>query len=131
MDQSMMVTFPGGSQVVANYNGFAIATDQQPDSGGEGAAPEPYDLFLASLATCAGFYVLRFCERRGFPAADFSVTQSWEREPESGRMARIRIAVETPSEFPEKYHKALERAIHQCAVKKTLLDPPEFVVEID
>ncbi|HSO23567.1 MAG TPA: hypothetical protein VLT81_11690, partial [Chondromyces sp.] len=60
----MTVRFPGGARVEADYNGFEIATDQARDSGGEASAPEPFDLFLASIATCAGIYVLRFCQKR-------------------------------------------------------------------
>ena len=129
MNNSMVVNFPGGSRVNADYNGFEIATDQAPDSGGEGSAPEPYDLFLASLATCAGIYVLRFCQGRGLPTDEVRLVQSWERHPETRRMERFHIRVETPADFPQKYLRALERSVNQCAVKKTILDPPEFVVE--
>ena len=92
-------------------------------------APEPYDLFLASLATCAGIYILGFCKRRELPVEDITMTQSWERDPEMRRMATIKITIETGPDFPKKYHKALERSVHQCSVKKTILDPPEFVVK--
>ena len=64
MSSEMTVSFPGGKRVTAHYDGFDIATDQGVDSGGTGTAPEPYDLFLASLATCAGYYVLKFCSSR-------------------------------------------------------------------
>lgn len=129
MSNEMTVNFPGGKRVNAGYKHFEIVTDQEEESGGGGSAPEPFDLFLASLATCAGFYVLGFCQRRGLSAEDLRVTQRWERDPESRRVTTISIAVETPPEFPEKYHKALERSIHQCSVKKTILDPPDFIVK--
>ncbi len=130
MSNEMKVVFPGGKKVNVLIDGFEIATDQAVESGGEGSAPEPYDLFLASLGACAGIYIVGFCERRGLSLEGISVTQSWERDPETRRMATIRITVQTPPDFPEKYHKALERTVHQCAVKKTILDPPEFVVEV-
>ncbi len=129
MSNEMKVSFPGGKKVYANYDGFEIATDQAIDAGGGGLAPEPYDLFLASLATCAGIYILGFCKRRELPVEDITMTQSWERDPEMRRMATIKITIETGPDFPKKYHKALERSVHQCSVKKTILDPPEFVVE--
>jgi ribosomal protein S12 methylthiotransferase accessory factor len=124
----MQVRFPGGRQVLASYNGFEIATDQSKDSGGEASAPEPFDLFLASLATCAGYYVLRFCEQREIPTDGIELVQRWERDA-SRRIATVSIDIKVPEGFPEKYHKALERAAHQCSVKKTILDPPEFVVQ--
>jgi ribosomal protein S12 methylthiotransferase accessory factor len=126
---TMTVSFPGGQRVDASYNGFAIATDQAPDSGGEGSAPEPFDLFLASIATCAGIYVLRFCEKRSISQDGVRLVQSWERDEKTRRLTTIRLDIEVPPDFPEKYHRALVRAAEQCSVKKTLQDPPAFQVE--
>ena len=80
MNNTMNVSFPGGKMVNARYDGLEIATDQAVDSGGTGSAPEPFDYFLASLATCAGIYVLGFCQKRDIPHGGISLTQSWERE---------------------------------------------------
>jgi ribosomal protein S12 methylthiotransferase accessory factor len=126
---SMKVSFPGGKRVNASYDGFEIATDQAVDSGGEGTAPEPYDYFLASLATCAGIYVLGFCQKRDIPYDGISLSQSWEREEKTKRLTNVRIAIEVPVDFPEKYRDALVRVANQCTVKKTLENPPEFTVE--
>ena len=129
MSSQMTVTFPGGKKVDASYNGFTIATDQAVDSGGDGAAPEPFDYFLSSIATCAGIYVLGFCQKRELPFEDVRIVQSWERDDEGKRIATIRINIEVPPDFPEKYHKALIRVANQCSVKKTLENPPDFIVE--
>jgi ribosomal protein S12 methylthiotransferase accessory factor len=124
----MTVDFPGGKRVTAHYNGFDIATDQVVDSGGEGTAPEPFDYFLASLATCAGYYVLKFCEGRSIPTEGVSIRQSWERD-EDKKLVRIAIEIRVPPDFPEKYHKALVRAANTCSVKKTIADPPQITTE--
>lgn len=129
MDNEMVVRFPGGKRVDALYKGFRIETDQSPKYGGEGAAPEPYDLFLASMATCAGIYVLSFCERRGLPTEGLRLVQRWFRDG-SGRLDRIVLDVQLPEGFPEKYHKAVIRAAQQCTVKRTLDDPPELEVRV-
>ncbi len=47
----MKITFPGGEKVNAEINGMVIPTDQPVETGGEGAAPSPFDYFLASLGT--------------------------------------------------------------------------------
>lgn len=128
-ENSMTVSFPGGKRVNAAYDGFEVATDQAPDSGGEGAAPEPFDLFLASLATCAGIYVLGFCQKRKIPHDGIRLVQSWQRDEKTRRLVSIAITIEVPPTFPVKYHDALVRAANQCAVKKTIENPPAFVVE--
>jgi len=128
---TMKVSFPGGKRVNASYDGFEIATDQAVDSGGDGTAPEPYDYFLASLATCAGIYVLGFCQKRDIPYDGISLTQNWEREDKTNRLAAVRISIEVPADFPDKYHRALVRAASLCSVKKALENPPEFFVETE
>lgn len=126
---TMKVSFPGGKRVDASYNGFEIRTDQDVDSGGDGSAPEPFDYFLASIATCAGIYVLGFCQKRDIPYDGINITQSWKLEEKTKKLTDVRITIEVPPDFPEKYHDALVRAANQCKVKKTLEDPPQFIVE--
>jgi len=129
MKNTMNVSFPGGKMVNARYDEFEIATDQSVDFGGTGSAPEPFDYFLASLATCAGLYVLGFCQKRDIPHDGIGLTQSWEREEKTKRLTNVHISIEVPADFPDKYRDALVRVANQCLVKKTLENPPEFVVE--
>src|SRR4030042_752148 len=121
---TMTVTFPGGKRVDAEYNGFTIKTDQSPKGGGEGSAPQPFDLFLASIATCAGIYVKGYCDSRGLATEGLSLAMQIEREPEKHRVARIVIEIKLPEGFPEKHKEAVIRAADLCAVKKHMLNPP-------
>jgi ribosomal protein S12 methylthiotransferase accessory factor len=126
----MKVTFPGGLAVDARFKGHSVHTDQPEKNGVGDTGPAPFDLFLASIAACAGLYALRFCEKRGFPAEELAVTLEPVRDPEGKRVATIRIQVHLPQGFPEKYHAAVIRAIDQCAVKRHIVNPPEFDVQI-
>ncbi len=129
MSSEMTVSFPGGQRVSAHYDGFDITSDQAADSGGDATAPEPFDYFLASLATCAGYYVLKFCSSRDITTDGITVQQSWQRG-EGNRLERIEIRIQVPPDFPAKYHKALVRAANTCSVKKVILDPPEITTEV-
>lgn len=123
------VSFPGGQRVAAEYKGFRIETDQPVSVGGDASAPAPFELFLASLATCAGFFVLNFCKTRHLPTEGIRVTQDSKWDPETHRVSRLDIKIVVPPEFPEKYHGALIRAVEQCSVKRALHNPPEIVTE--
>ena len=127
--REMVVSLPGGKRVAASYNGFEILTDQSEKSGGGGSAPEPFDLFLASLATCAGYYVLRFCEKRGIAVDGLRLVQSWRRD-EQKKIVRLDLRIELPEGFPDKYRAAVVRAAEQCAVKKVLDDPPPTTIVV-
>jgi putative redox protein len=124
----IMVTFPGGARVDAQVGQHIVRTDQPPRGGGEDSAPAPFSLFLASVATCAGIYVLGFCKQRGLPTEGIQLVQRIEMDPRTGRVGQIGIDIQVPPGFPEKYHDALVRAASQCAVKKHLEHPPVFDV---
>ena len=110
-------------------NGFIVQTDQPPKYGGEGSAPSPYDYFLASIGACAGIYVLKFCEKRSIPTGDISLIQRLEylkTEDDKSLLDKIILEIIIPPSFPEKYRTALIKVADQCAVKKTIMNPPKF-----
>jgi len=129
MGREMRVTFPGGSRVDAEYKGFLIKTDQPVYQGGEGSAPAPFDLFLASIATCAGIYVLFFCQKREISTEKAAVVMKTERNPETKMIDKIFIKIQLPPEFPEKYKMAVIKAVDRCSVTEHMLKPPAFEVE--
>src|SRR4051794_12074226 len=106
------VRFPGGVAVDAAMKGQVVHTDQGPDQ------VAPFDLFLASIATCAGFYALRFCQQREIATEGLGVSMEVIRGEK--RIETLRIDLRLPPEFPEKYRDAIVRAIDQCAVKKAI-----------
>jgi len=127
--KDMEVYFPGGMRVDAKYKGFIIKTDQPVYQGGEGAVPAPFDLFLASIATCCGLYVLYFCQKRGISTENTTLVMKTEKNPETKKIDKIIIEIKLPPEFPEKYKRAVIKAVNSCAVKVHLLNPPAFEVE--
>ncbi len=129
MDREMKISFPGGLRVDAEYKGFVIKTDQPVYSGGDGSAPSPFDLFLVSIAACAGYYVLAFCNERGIPTEKAAVVMKTGKNPETKRIEKLSIEIQLSSEFPEKYKKVLIKAVNDCSVKAHILNPPVFKVE--
>lgn len=124
------VTFPGQKRVAARVGSFVIATDQPPGLGGANTAPAPYDLFLASVATCAGIYALSFCQARQLDTQGLGISVDAVIDPESRIATRFEIALTLPIGFPEKYQAAIVRAVEQCKVHKTIAAQPPFQVAI-
>ena len=122
------VTFPGGKRVDANLAGRVICTDQPASLGGADGAPAPFDLFLASIATCAGIYVLGFCQARNLSTEGLALRQRVEIDPETKLPQRVHIDIDLPHGFPEHYRAALTRAAEGCKVKKTIAAAPIFEV---
>jgi len=128
MKSEMIVTLGEGKRVDAEFGGFIIRTDQSRQAGGEGSAPEPFSLFLASIGTCAGIFVSSFCQSRGIPTQGIRLVQTHFLKESGHGIGKIEIAIEVPSSFPEKYREAVVNAANLCAVKRHIQDPPEFVV---
>lgn len=117
---SIKVDFPGGVKVNAQLDGFLVTTDQPVKAGGEGSAPAPFGLFLASLATCAGYYVKAFCDSRQIATDGITLTMDTEYNPVEKMVGKIIIRIHVPAEFPEKYDTAVINAAAVCAVKRHL-----------
>ena len=125
----MDISFPGGKKVNSTYKGFTVATDQPRDEGGDGTAPEPYDLVLSALGTCAGVYVLYFCEERKIDTTDLKISLHAEKNESTHLFENIHIQIDLPAGFPEKYKSAVIRAAELCTVKRSFANPPNFRVE--
>jgi putative redox protein len=124
----MLIDFPGGARVDAHFGPYTIMTDQPPAGGGNGSAPTPFALFLASMGTCAGIYVLGFCQQRGLPTEGINILQRVHRDFSTGLVGKVDLEIQVPPEFPEKYRESLIRSAQLCAVKKHLEHPPEFEI---
>jgi putative redox protein len=120
----MVIDFPGGSRVDAHFGPYTVQTDQPPVA----SAPTPFAMFLASIGTCAGIYVLGFCQQRGISSDGIRIVQRTHSDPTNGMVGKIDLEIQVPAGFPEKYLSSLVRSAELCAVKKHLEKPPKFEV---
>jgi putative redox protein len=130
MEKVYSIIMPGGSKVETTVRGFKISTDQPIKAGGENSAPSPFELFLASIGTCAGYYVAAFCQARGIPTVDIGFTQTMLRNESTHLVEKIQLELSLPPGFPEKYRDAVVKAAEACTVKKHLAAPPAISVSI-
>ena len=124
----MIIDFPGGARVDAHFGPYTVNTDQPPQGGGDGSAPTPFAVFLASMGTCAGIYVLGFCRQRGLSTDGIRIVQRMHSNPFSGMVSQVDLEIQVPPTFPEKYRPSLIRSAELCAVKKHFEQPPTFEI---
>jgi ribosomal protein S12 methylthiotransferase accessory factor len=124
----MEIYFDGNKRVNARYNGNIIKTDQPLEAGGDSSAPAPFDLFLASIGTCAGFYVKSFCDQRGIDADNIKIIQEMKYDLTRKMISKVNIIIQLPADFPQKYKDAVVNAANLCAVKKHLISAPDLEV---
>lgn len=124
----MKIRFPGNKKVTAEFEGYTVLTDQPKDNGGDGSAPAPFDLFMASIGTCAGYFVMAFCQKRGISTEGIELIQKMEWDEDKHLYTKIGLEIRAPKSFPEKYRESLVNAANLCTVKKHLQNPPQFEV---
>ena len=124
----MEIFLKENQKVEVHTRGHVIKTDQPIMSGGEDSAPSPFELFLASIGACAGFYVKTFCKQRGLPHENIKLVQKMHKNDQN-MIGTVEIKIIVPADFPEKYRPLLVKAANACSVKKHIANAPEFLVE--
>jgi Predicted redox protein, regulator of disulfide bond formation len=128
METKYDITFAGNKKVDAHFRGFSVHSDQPIIDGGDNAAPSPFELFLASIGMCAGFYIVSFCQSRSIPTDNMSMTQTVVRNDQTHIVEKVMIDINLPPDFPEKYKAAVIKTAQSCSVKKFLDAPPEIQI---
>lgn len=124
----MEISFEGGKIVTALIHGHKVRTDQPVENGGTESAPSPFELYLASIGTCAGVYVKSFCDNRHISTDNIRLVQKTEFSKETGLPVSITIDIQLPDDFPEKYKESVIAVAELCKVKKSIASPPAFKI---
>ncbi len=130
MSNEINVDFGEGKKLTARTASFSIDSDQPVQEGGGGTAPTPQDLFLSSLAMCAGHYARIFCESKTISMNGMGLKIKYEMSEDGRQIKRFLYELTLPEGFPEKYKAAILRAVDLCPIKKQLMNPPAFELEI-
>ncbi len=120
----------GNKKISARMDNFEIITDQFVESGDESSAPSPFDLYLASMGTCAGHYVNEFCKKRKIPTENIKIFQDVDYDSSKKLISKVSIIIHIPGDFPKKYINGLVNAAEICTVKRSIQNPPKFEIKV-
>ncbi len=113
----MKITFEGNKKVKVRVKDFDVWTDQPKEQGGDGSAPTPIDLFLASLGSCCGVFVLNFLKQHALPENVYlTLDPVWNINEYV--IDKINVVIHVPAGFPEKYENALIEVAKRCLVAR-------------
>jgi uncharacterized OsmC-like protein len=122
------VRHEGGDRYRIRIRGHDLVVDQ-PDTGDAG--PTPTELFVASLASCVGFYAGRFCARHGIDPAGLAVETDWVfAEDRPARVARIDVRLVLPLGFPDDKRERMHAVVDHCTVHNSIAQAPEIAIEL-
>lgn len=129
METELVITFPDNLGLEARYKDFVVRLGDF-DGWFEGSAPGAFDLFIVSLGLCTAANVFAFMRARDFDMACAKIVMKGTYDEDDGLIERFTFDVFLPESLPGKYHRAVERAVDACAVKKHMIKTPEFVTRI-
>lgn len=113
----MKITFEGNKKVKVRVKDFDVWTDQPKEQGGDASAPTPIDLFLASLGSCSGVFVLNFLKQHALPENIYlTLDPVWNISDYV--IDKIKVIIHVPADFPQKYENALIEVAKRCLVAR-------------
>ncbi len=126
------VLYAAGDRLLVDVRGHDFVVDQPSQSGGDDAGPTPTELFIASLATCIGFYAERFLRRHERTPQGLRVLAGYEMSTaRPARVASIDVRLMVPEGTPASLRPALRAVVEHCTVHNTLSEPPSVRIDIE
>ncbi len=114
-----------GDRFSIEIRGHVIYVDQP---GGTDTAPTPTELFIASLASCIGFYGRRYLARHDIPADGLEVHTSYVMSDRPARVGTIEVRITPPAALPEDRRASFLAVASHCTVHNSLGRPPDVSV---
>ncbi len=71
---------------------------------------------------------MNFCSERGISSEGLGLELHTRFNPESRMIDKMTIQINLPPGFPDKYRETVKKVANLCAVKKHILNPPEFEI---
>jgi putative redox protein len=127
----VIVEHMGAVQFEIRARQHSIVSDQPLDAGGFDEGMTPPELLLASLGSCAGYYVAQYLKTRNMAPSGTRVRVSAEKAKDPVRMDDFQIEVDVPAACTAQDRLGIERAVHKCLIHNTLLHPPAISLKIN
>jgi uncharacterized OsmC-like protein len=120
----------GGDRFDIEIGGHTITVDQPVGNGGEGTAPTPTELLVASLASCVAFYARRYLTRHGLDTEGLAVQAAYQLDDRPARVASMDLQLTVPAGTPQSRIQPLLAVASHCTVHNTLRDPPHISITL-
>jgi ribosomal protein S12 methylthiotransferase accessory factor len=132
MESILTIAFEGGRRFTSEFtdDSFRIPSDQSPANGGQGRAPEPFQLFLAGLASCAAVYIQGYAEKKGVDWKKLTLRLHGTWNDNARAYEKLDFCIESSEALSEKTRQLLETAVMRSAVTRHLQTPPQIEVKI-
>jgi putative redox protein len=112
-------TRTGTYKHVVQVRQHQLLTDEQPDEGGDDAAPSPQELLAASLASCTAITMEMYAQRKGWDIGGVEVEAQYT-PAERGCPTKFSLTLRLPSGLTDEQVERLRVIAAKCPVHRTL-----------
>ena len=117
-------------QFSVEARGHRLVCDQPRESAGDDGGMTPPELMLASLATCAAFYVVQYLKFNRMSSEGLEVRVEADKAMNPPRLGAFRILVDAPMATGERHVEGVRKAAEKCLIHNTLLYPPSMEIRV-
>jgi putative redox protein len=127
---NITVSHVEGDRFAIELGEHTLMVDQPVQDGGQGTAPTPTELFVASLASCVAHYARRYLARHQLPTDGLTVTADYQFGTGPARVSAVQITVTVSPDVPADRREALLAVASHCTVHNSLTHPPTVLVTL-
>ena len=127
---SITVSHVAGDRFAIGIGEHTLMVDKPIKDGGEGTAPTPTELFVASLASCVAHYARRYLARHQLPTEGLTVTADYQMGTGPARVSAVQVVVTVSPDVPAARREALLAVASHCTVHNSLAQPPTVEVSL-
>jgi uncharacterized OsmC-like protein len=120
-----------GAALEISVRNHRLIVDQPAEKGGKNEGMTPVELFLGSLASCVGYYAVRFCQRHNLPAEGLRVSMEWEYAKEPYRVSVMELHVDLPVRWNPEYNERFLKVIEGCTVHQSISQTPKILLHLN
>lgn len=124
--QAVDVNFKGGIGFQVQARQHVLTVDLAKEKGGQDEGMTPPEIFIASLGTCIGVYVARYCQNAKLDVEGMSIHLEWQLSDDKTRISVIDAVISLPKADVGRREKAVLEAAHHCLIHNTITNQPQI-----
>jgi len=117
---NLTVAYQGGIKFEAMTGKHKLIIDLPPEKGGTDEGMAPPDLFVASLGSCIGVYVVRYCQNAKIDTEGCAISLDWSLSDDKKSIAAVEVKIRLPKADPGPRARAVLEAARSCLIHNTL-----------